>query len=180
MTKINNRNSKIVASAMLCGLFAAAVAFAGGKGPVKAKASLSGFEEVPSIVTPGSGKFTATIDSVTQEIHWELSYSDLEGVPMQAHIHIGNKATNGAVTAFLCTNLGNAPAQVCPNSPGTVSGTIAPSDILGPANQGVAAGDFDSLLKAIQAGATYVNLHSTTFLSGELRGQVKAGKSKVK
>ncbi|HZB30841.1 MAG TPA: CHRD domain-containing protein [Streptosporangiaceae bacterium] len=53
----------------------------------------------------------------------------------------------------------------------TVSGTIAPGDVLGPSAQGIAAGEFAELVKAIRAGFAYVNVHSTLYPVGELRAQ---------
>ncbi len=74
---------------------------------------------------------------------------------------------------FLCTNLGNGPVgtQACPPS-GTVTGTIRPVDVIGPAGQGIAAGEFDELVAAIRAGATYANVHTDLRPGGEIRGQL--------
>jgi hypothetical protein len=44
---------------------------------------------------------------------------------------------------------------------------------VGPAAQGIAAGEFAELVRAIKAGATYVNVHSSLFPTGEIRGQIK-------
>ena len=138
----------------------------------KVRGRLSGFQEVPVIVSGGAGKFDAKIDRDAGEIRWEMSYRGTTGNVTQAHIHVANRGSNGGVAVFLCTNLGNFPTQACPAAPGTVSGTIRAADILGPASQGIAAGDFDSLVKAIKAGATYINVHTDAFPPGELRAQV--------
>jgi len=44
--------------------------------------------------------------------------------------------------------------------------------VIGPSSQGVAAGEFDELIRAIRAGATYVNVHSTLYPPGEIRAQI--------
>ena len=71
-------------------------------------------------------------------------------------------------------DLGNGPAgtQACPPSPATVTGTIRPADVIGPAGQGITAGQFAELVAAIRAGATYVNVHSSTYPGGEIRAQL--------
>lgn len=142
---------------------------------------LTGWQEVPSVSTTGNGEFNARISNDESRIDWELSYSDLEGAIQQAHIHIGNKGVNGGITVFLCTNLGNGPAgtQPCPAPPATISGTILAADVspnipatLAARNQGLNTGEIDELIRAIRAGATYVNVHSTTWPGGEIRSQI--------
>ena len=53
-----------------------------------------------------------------------------------------------------------------------MTGTVVPADVIGPAGQGIAAGEFDELVAAIRAGRTYANVHSTKFPPGEIRGQI--------
>ena len=45
--------------------------------------------------------------------------------------------------------------------------------MIGPTGQGIAAGQFEELVRAIKAGVTYANVHSSLFPSGEIRGQIK-------
>jgi len=93
----------------------------------KVKANLSGYQETPStLTTPGTGKFTARIDTDAQTIDYKLSYEGLEAPAVAAHIHLGARATGGGVIAFLCSG-GNKPA--CPPAGGTVTGTITPADV---------------------------------------------------
>ena len=53
-----------------------------------------------------------------------------------------------------------------------MSGTITPAQVLAAANQGLDAEEFDELVRAIRAGAAYVNVHSSLFPPGEIRGQI--------
>lgn len=139
-------------------------------GPNRVTASLNGFQEGPSIVTTGNGTLDLRIDTETNTIHYELTYSELEGGPaMQAHIHIGSRAENGNVSAFLC---GGGSTPPCPGTGGTVSGVITPGDVVGPASQGVEPGSFDELVRAIRAGHTYANVHNERWPGGEIRGQI--------
>ncbi len=45
-------------------------------------------------------------------------------------------------------------------------------DVIGPALQGIAVGEFDELVEAIEDRLTYVNVHSDVFPGGEIRGQL--------
>lgn len=142
---------------------------------------LTGYEEVPSVSTTATGDFEARISRDGSRIDWELSYDDLEGAVQQAHIHFGQKGVNGGISVFLCTNLGNGPAgmQPCPAPPARISGTIFAADVspnipatAAARTQGINTGEIGELIKAIRAGATYVNVHSTTWPGGEIRSQI--------
>ena len=142
---------------------------------------LTGYEEVPTVSTSADGQFRARISNDESSIQWELAYSGLEGAVQQAHIHVGQLGVNGGISVFLCTNLGNGPAgmQLCPAAPATISGTINANDVSPniPATQaartqGVDIGEIGELIKAMRAGATYVNVHSTTWPGGEIRKQI--------
>ena len=47
-----------------------------------------------------------------------------------------------------------------------------PADVIGPAGQGIKPGEYAELLRAIRAGATYANVHSSLYPSGEIRAQL--------
>ena len=150
------------------------------------KELLTGYEQVPSVSTAASGHFNARIINEGPQIQWELSYSDLEGAVQQAHIHIGNVGVSGGITVFLCTNLGNGPAgtQPCPAPPATISGTIFAADVspnipatAGARTQGLDTGEIEELMKAMRAGATYVNVHTSRWPGGEIRSQIDGNNS---
>ena len=143
-------------------------------------ASLTGYEEIPTLSTQGVGTFDASINRGKDEIRYTLSYrgpfdAGSNGVVTQAHIHLGARAVNGNIAAFLCSNLGNGPAgtPACP-AEGTVSGTITPAQVIGPAAQGIAPAEFAELVRALRAGAAYASVHTTTNANGEIRGQIGA------
>ena len=144
------------------------------------KGSLTGYQEVPAVSTVASGDFKAVINEEETSIDYELSYSDLEGTVTQAHIHFGQTGVSGGISAWLCgtaSNPGPTGTQVCPAPPATVTGTITAAQVVGPAGQGIAAGEFGELVEAIRAGKTYANVHSTKFTGGEVRSQLGPGKS---
>lgn len=139
---------------------------------------LSGYAETPlALSTTGTGRFVARISPAGDRITYALNYSALEGTVTQAHIHLGSAAQTGGISVFLCSNLGNGPAgtQACPAAPATVTGTLVAADVIGPAAQGITAGQFAELVAAIRAGSTYVNVHSTLYPTGEIRAQLGHG-----
>ena len=169
----------VMSLAVIALVSASTVVFA--QGFKKISELLTGYQEVPAVSTTGSGTFNARISNDESRIDWELSYSDLEGAVQQAHIHFGNLGVNGGITVFLCTNLGNGPAgtQPCPAPPATISGTILAADVspnipatAAARTQGINTGEIDELIRAIRAGATYVNVHSTLWPGGEIRSQI--------
>ncbi len=163
-------------TSLLTGLAVTSLVYAGAVGADdqrhRVKATLIGFQETPlTLSTPGSGRFTAKIDDDAQTIDYKLSFEGLEAPAIAAHIHLGAPATTGGVIAFLCSG-GNKP--VCPPAGGTVEGTITPSDVIGPAGQGIAPGEFAEVLRAIRNGAVYANVHSTLRPGGEIRGRLRS------
>ena len=141
---------------------------------------LLGANQVPPVVSSGEGAFRAAFRD--HKIEFELSYEGLmHGMSdvTQAHIHVANPSKNGAVTVFLCTNLGNNPAgatyRACPSSPGEVVGNIVAADVQRVEGKGgfiLEAGDLEALKRLIEDGATYVNVHTNAYPKGELRGQI--------
>lgn len=164
----------VIGGSLLVALAGGSLALAKNDKGGKARATLSGYEETPSVSTVAKGKFRAEIDG--DSIDYRLTYAGIEGgTALAAHIHFGQRHTAGGVSAFLCGG-GDKPA--CPTTGGTVEGTIDAADVVGPAGQGILAGQLNELVRAIRAGATYVNVHSTTFPAGEIRGQVKSDRRK--
>ena len=172
-----------VALVAVLGVVGAAIAGGGGH---KISERLTGYEEVPAISSDGSGKFNARIARFDDSIRYRLSYRDLEGTVQQAHIHLGQEGVNGGISVFLCTNLGNGPAgtQTCPTPPATITGVIDQDDVIGPGPTATSPGQgiepteadrFDELVDAINAGVTYVNVHSSKWPGGEIRAQLEDG-----
>jgi len=156
------------------GVVAAAVA--GGHGQGDIREHLTGYEETPATLsTTGVGDFRARVRD--SRIEYKLSYSGLEGDVTQAHIHLGGRSLTGGISVFLCKTTQTAPegTPTCPPSPATVTGTIEPSDVIGPTAQGIDPGEYNELLRAIRAGATYANVHSTKYPTGEIRAQLERG-----
>lgn len=156
---------------------------------------LTGFREVPANSTAASGEFKATIINDTT-IAYELTYSGLEAPITQAHIHFGQRFVAAGIALWLCqTNPPPNPppnfpdpsglAPTCPQEaqgPTTVKGNLTAANLVGPPAQGILepnsdrASEFAQILKAIRAGVTYTNVHTSKFPGGEIRGQNRAVK----
>ena len=132
-------------------------------------AELNGFQEVASISTTGFGEFDARLVE-PERIHYVLQYADLEGgATLFSHIHFGQRSVNGGVSVFLCGGGGKRP---CAPVADRIEGDITPADVVGPSTQGIEALSWAELLRAMRAGHTYVNVHTTRWGTGEIRGQV--------
>jgi hypothetical protein len=160
-----------IAVVMFAMVSAMGLAWAQESGGRKAlKAELDGFHEVPAVSTTGSGEISLRIID-NSSIEFELSYENLEGtMTSAAHVHLGQTSVVGGVSFFLCGG-GGRPA--CTPTSGTFSGTVTAADVIGPAGQGIAAGEFAEVLRAMRAGVTYANVHTDKHPGGEIRGQIK-------
>lgn len=157
-----------IAVLALVGLAGPALPDRGGR---QMKASLIGYEEVPAVSSTGTGELLARIAHDESSIEYTLTYQNLEGTTtLAAHIHLGQRSVNGGVIAFLCGG-GGKPA--CPPTSGSVSDVITAADVIGPAGQGIAAGELDEMIAAMRQGVTYANVHTDKHPGGEIRGQIK-------
>jgi hypothetical protein len=150
------------------------------------RATLNGFQEVlnpagmGAVSTPATGQFEATLTNHDTALNYELSYEDLIGDVTQAHIHFGQPGTTGGIMVWLCQTAAPFvdPTGLAPQCPGPgdkpATGTITAANIIGgAAAQGILATEFDEAIAAMRNGAGYVNVHTTAFPPGEIRGNVK-------
>lgn len=138
--------------------------------------SLSGFREVPTRWSPATGEVSVAPNQ-QGGIGYQLSYSGFTTPVQAAHLHLGTQGVNGGIIVFLCSNMPNPPADVpaCPEMEGEVSGTLTAAGVIGPKEQGIAPGEFEKLVEALNNGAVYANVHTQQFPDGELRGQLGTG-----
>jgi len=137
---------------------------------MKITAHLSGAEQVPVVQTAGTGQFQGTAAG-SNSITYRLSFSGLSSPVTAAHIHLGKKGTNGGVIVFFCGGGGRPP---CPPTGGTVTGTITAANVI--ATEGMKQGDLAAVIQAMMNGETYVNVHTTKYKDGEIRGQIEVAK----
>ncbi len=95
----------------------------------------------------GVGTLTGTFDDVTKELSWSITWSGLIGAPTAMHFH-------------------------GPAGPGVGAGVQVATGIAGPPEIGGPVVLTPTQEADILAGLWYLNLHTTAFLGGEIRGQV--------
>ena len=138
-------------------------------------ANLDGAQVVPAVSTPGSGFATLSVSDDLSTLVINLTFADLIGNVTVPAIHC---CAGPGVNAGLAINLGlfGFPLGV---TSGTYSQTLdlTNSSTFNPgfvtANGGTAASAAAALFSAMQAGEAYINLHTTTFPGGEIRGQIE-------
>ena len=119
---------------------------------------LSGAQEVPAVVTTGTGQGTAVISADGSTITYIVTYSGLSGTVNAAHIHTGAAGVAGGVILPLTAG------------PSPMVGTLTAANFA--ASGSVTT--FAQAVAAIRAGTTYFNLHTTADPGGEIRGQITA------
>ena len=141
-------------------------------------ARLLGINEVPSVSTGATGRLKATISRDEESIEYELTFSGLQGVVAQSHIHIARPNVNGGIVLWLCQGTARAPAAVAATTPecpqeGTVTGTLTSASVTPVATQQIGLNELDEVIALIRAGAAYANVHTAPSPGGEIRGQVR-------
>jgi hypothetical protein len=137
--------------------------------------SLSGAVESPPNASPGVGTAWVEYNDALRTLRVQASFSGLIGNTTAAHIH-GPTAVPGTGTAGVMTttpNFAGFPVGVTSGAyDNTLDLTLASSynAAFVTANGGTTAGAEAALAAGLAAGRTYLNLHSTAFPGGEIRG----------
>ncbi|HEX7847306.1 MAG TPA: CHRD domain-containing protein [Chitinophagaceae bacterium] len=137
--------------------------------------NLSGPAEAPANNSPGTGTAIITIDAAANTMRVQTTYSGLLGNTTASHIHAAT-AVAGAGTAGVATALPTFPGFPSGVTGGTYDQTfnMLLASSYNPAyvtnNGGNTALAFAALRAAITAGKAYLNIHSTMFPGGEIRG----------
>ncbi|AOF80686.1 PEP-CTERM -sorting domain protein [Methyloversatilis sp. RAC08] len=138
-------------------------------------ATLSGPAEAPPNESPGTGSVTLTLDLDLRMMTIDASFSGLLGTLTVAHIHCCT-ALAGEGTAGVAT-----PTPTFPGFPaGVTSGSYMETFDMKlatsynaafiTANGGTADSAYSALLAGLNDGKAYLNLHSSEFPGGEIRG----------
>lgn len=131
------------------------------------KATMNGASELPTNTSAGTGTFTATLDTATNIFTYDFTFTGLGTNVTSGHIHGPAAANASAGTTINFATLAGATFSV-----GATSGTGRGVSTLNAANQITTTVKGDSLQKLLFAGLAYVNIHTTAFPAGEIRGQI--------
>jgi CHRD domain/PEP-CTERM motif len=113
-----------------------------------------------AITSTGSGNATVNYNSAADIFTYTLSWADLTGPAIMAHIHLGPPGVEGPILIPFFMSM--MPAT------DTISGTLTQADVT-PAD---GVGTIAQVASAIEAGNAYVNVHTPTYPAGEIRGQL--------
>jgi len=131
------------------------------KSEQKFTAKLSGKEEVPPNGSPSTG--FAWVKITDDKIRYEVNVTDMDKVTA-AHIHLAEAGKNGPVVLTLFKG---GPTE-------QVNGTVGEANVTASNFEGPMKGKgVTDLVTAMKNGTTYVNVHTTDFPDGEIRGQLK-------
>ena len=125
-------------------------------------ASLRGSNEVPPRDTNATGNAIFRVLN-DDEIYYKLIVGNIDNV-VAAHIHLAAEGVNGPVVVGLFggPNTGEQTEGIL------AEGIITAGDLVGP----LSGLTLEDLIEAMAAGNTYVNVHTTQFPGGEIRGQI--------
>ncbi len=129
------------------------------------RAHLSGGNEVPSRATGASGTAGFSFDGIT--VRYSLEVNGISAVT-GAHIHSAAAAANGPIRVSLFPGPGKGnfvPAPTGALNGALVEGSFAAADVTGVS--------LEVLLGEMRNQTAYVNVHTSTYPSGEIRGQVR-------
>ncbi len=143
--------------------------------PVVFNVFLTGPAESPPNASPGVGQGTITIDPTAHTLRVQVTFSGLTSGTIASHIHATTPApfsgTAGVATAvptFLNFPLGVTSGTYDMTFNSLDAATYNPAFVT--ANGGTVAGAEAALFSAISSSRAYLNIHTSNFTGGEIRG----------
>jgi len=150
----------LVASALLVQAGAASA-----QNSVILRATLNGGEETPAAVLSGAvATAEVAVDSVNQEIAVQMRVFNLPSGSTASHIHIAPRGVTGPVVIDFPIGRGVT-------GDFTLNFRVHDGAAFH-ARPEIGINTFADALQAIVGGQAYVNIHTTTFPGGEIRGQL--------
>jgi hypothetical protein len=140
-------------------------------------ANLSGANENPANASPATGFAIVTIDDVLDTMRVQEFFSGLLGTTTASHIHCcAPEGTNVGVATQLPSFAGFPTGVTSGTYDNTFDMTLTSSfgaSFLA-ANGGTVDSAFAALIAGLDAGNAYLNIHTSMFPGGEIRGQLAA------
>jgi CHRD domain-containing protein/PEP-CTERM motif-containing protein len=138
-------------------------------------ATLSGASEAPPNASPGTGFAEVIIDNIANTMRVEVTFSGLLGTTAASYIHCCT-ASPGTGTAGVATTTPTFAGFPLGVTSGTYDNTLdmTMSSSYNPvyitANGGTPLSAFAALLDGLNHDEAYLNIHSSVFPGGEIRG----------
>ncbi len=141
--------------------------------------TLNGLNESPANASPGVGSGQVTYDNVAHTMRVQCTFSGLTGLANVGHIHAPT-AVAGTGTASVAIGSDTFPLGVTSGSYDktfdmTLASSYTPSYVT--ANGGTPASAEAALTTSMAAGKAYLDIHTSTFPSGEIRDFLSANYS---
>lgn len=127
--------------------------------PTNFRTHLTGAEEVPPVDTMGQGQAVLQFNSDVSSMSFRLNVANLSSDVTGAHIHCADAGVNGPVGVDLLANAagnGSSYSGTITEVPANDCGWLTLTDVM----------------NAIVAGGAYVNVHTSEYPAGEIRGQI--------
>jgi len=113
--------------------------------------TLSGAQQVPAVMTAGTGTGRIVIDTITRRITVTANFRNLSSATSAGHIHRAAAGANGPIIIPLVGGIGVTTGRM----------TV-------PAGTKLTAAQ----LRALMTNRLYLNIHTATNPNGEIRGQI--------
>jgi hypothetical protein len=154
-------------------LFAGLLATQASAGILVYTDTMFGGNEVPPNGSPGSGQATVTVNTVTNMLTVNETWTGLSAPAAAAHIHCCAVAGVAAPVALPFTLFPNTTSGSYNSTFDLMLSATYTSGFLS-SSGATAAGAESALLAAMASGMTYTNIHDANFPGGEIRGQLAA------
>ncbi len=145
--------------------------------PITFVATLTGASESPPTGSPGTGHATVVLDPVANTLHVEVTFSGLEAGTTASHIHCCLPSSEvPGINVGVATTTPTFPGFPLGVTAGTYSHDFSLLDAAtyNPAfvtlEGGTTLSARNALVAGIEAGETYLNIHTSLFPGGEIRG----------
>jgi hypothetical protein len=135
--------------------------------------TLAGSNENPPNASAGVGKSFVDLDTATHVLRVNVAFQGLTGTTTAAHVHCctappGNVGVATQTPTFVGFPLGVTSGSYDQSFDTTQASTWNAAFIA--ANGGTPAGAEAALAAGLASGQAYLNVHSTSFAAGEIRG----------